>query len=1551
MKIFLTAIALCLSFFSQATIFYISPTGNDVTGNGTAGNPWKTLYKATNAVSVPGDIIHVNAGTYIETLQAALKPGVSIEGDGITSILKSTLTADFTPMLILQSAEGTNGNQYIANLKFDGQNLTTAWGIDVAGRSNVSIHDITMVDFRDRGVIFTGKSDFSDGPPTIYATGNTFYNNTVINCAQYLNGYGRGCLNIGGQDGLLVHHNTLVQDSRPSGQNGWPLKLAGTGYIKGVKIYNNTLIKNKFLGNYPGDQDWDFAVELWYSQGGCELYNNTITGGVDLAENYKTGAYTYSWYVHDNTISQPTLNDKFQGGIYFERQIEGAIVENNTFDKVTSGVILNIEDFGAGPYQAINNVKIRKNLFTNIGKAAGNGNNGSGIWIYCDATATFDINGLNIDNNTIVAAPGNAPFEGLNFNYGNAAGTTKNVNIRNNIVQGFYDYWLRVGNAASTIDSFTVQNNNSYLNAGANAASFPYGTPPYYINSGNISVNPLFISILNFQLQLLSPVIDKGVDVGLPYNNLGPDLGYFETGSLLPNNPPTAIAGPDQTITLPTNSVSLSGSGTDTDGTISSYLWTKISGPAATITNPSAAATTVTGMLQGTYKFELTVTDNSGATGKDTMQVIVNAANIAPTANAGPDQTITLPTNSVSLSGSGTDPDGTISSYSWTKITGPAATITNANATATTVTGMVQGTYKFELKVTDNGGAVGRDTIQVFVNAAGNIAPTANAGPDQTITLPTNSVSLSGSGNDPDGTISSYSWIKITGPAANITNANAAATTVTGMVQGTYKFELTVTDNSGATGKDTMQVTVNAAGNIAPIANAGPDQSINLPTNSVSLSGSGTDPDGTISSYSWVKISGPAATITNANAAATTVTALIQGTYKFELTVSDNSGATGKDTMQVIVNAAGNIAPVANAGPDQSITLPTNVVILSGSGIDPDGTISSYSWAKISGPTATITNANAASTPVTGLVLGTYKFELTVTDNNGATGKDTMQVIVTPAANIAPTANAGPDQTIILPTNSVSLSGSGTDPDGTISSYSWIKIAGPAATIANANAAATTVTGMIQGTYKFELTVTDNSGATGKDTMQVIVNAAANMAPTANAGPDQTIILPTNIVILSGSGTDPDGTISSYSWTKIAGPTATITNANAASTPVTGLVLGTYLFELKVTDNGGAFDRDTVQIIVNPAPNLAPTANAGPDQSITFPTTSVILNGSGTDLDGTIAGYLWTKISGPATGTIANSTAAGTSVTGLGGGIYKFELRVTDNNGAVGRDTMQVIVFVPNIPPVANAGLNQSITLPTSTANLIGSGSDVDGAIIAYNWTKISGPSAGTIVNANAAATTVTGLAAGIYKFELRVTDNNNATARDTMQVTVNPANVPPVANAGPDQSVVLPSNKVTLTGSGTDVDGIVVSYAWKQISGPADKLTSINTPVTVLDNLIVGAYKLELTVTDNKGATGKDTVNVTVAEAIIPSQNSVTLYPNPVIDITTLDIKNTNANGTVLIQVTDLQGKIVYKKQLSAGNYATKEKINMSTFSKGVYLVTVYFTSQDKQTIKAMKQ
>ena len=291
--------------------------------------------------------------------------------------------------------------------------------------------------------------------------------------------------------------------------------------------------------------------------------------------------------------------------------------------------------------------------------------------------------------------------------------------------------------------------------------------------------------------------------------------------------------------------------------------------------------------------------------------------------------------------------------------------------------------------------------------------------------------------------------------------------------------------------------------------------------------------------------------------------------------------------------------------------------------------------------------------------------------------------------NKPPIANAGPDQTILLPTDSVTLDGSSShDPDGTISNFQWTKISGPASFAINSAAAARTVVkSLVPGVYQFELKVTDNGGLSAKDTMRIIVNdpAQPNRPPVANAGPDQIITLPINSINLDGSGsTDPDNNITSYVWTKISGPSSfNIADASAVQTQATNLLPGIYLFELKVTDAGALFSKDSMQVTVNAGNpnNLPPVARAGNDTTIQSNQTSCTpvaviftLNGSNSyDPDGTIVNYLW---SGP--GVIANPNVATTTVSGLMPGINSFILKVTDNNGAFAYDTVRITITIAN---------------------------------------------------------------------------------------------------------------------------------------------------------------------------------------------------------------------------------------------------------------------------------
>jgi len=181
------------------------------------------------------------------------------------------------------------------------------------------------------------------------------------------------------------------------------------------------------------------------------------------------------------------------------------------------------------------------------------------------------------------------------------------------------------------------------------------------------------------------------------------------------------------------------------------------------------------------------------------------------------------------------------------------------------------------------------------------------------------------------------------------------------------------------------------------------------------------------------------------------------------------------------------------------------------------------------------------------------------------------------------------------------------------------------------------------------------------------------------------------------------------------------------------------------------------------------------------------VTGSSTSLDGTsstdnvaIMSYVWTQVSGPNAAIISIPSGKKVNLLGLATGAYVFKLKVTDNGWASDSTTFTVNVNTAAAqPPVANAGTSQTITLPTSSVTLTGSGSEVNGTIVSYKWTEQSGPSTATIASPAAASSAVTGLTAGTYVFKLTVTDAAGVTATATVQETVNAASVTPPPSTG----------------------------------------------------------------------------------------------------------------------------------------------------------------------------
>ncbi len=357
-----------------------------------------------------------------------------------------------------------------------------------------------------------------------------------------------------------------------------------------------------------------------------------------------------------------------------------------------------------------------------------------------------------------------------------------------------------------------------------------------------------------------------------------------------------------------------------------------------------------------------------------------------------------------------------------------------------------------------------------------NKKPTVKADDNKVITLG-DSVKISATANDSDGQIVKYEWIE---DGKVISSQNSFDYTPTTL--GEHKLIITVTDDKGATASDTLKVTVNKKKepqkpNQAPTANAGEDKSVEE-GKTVTLSGSGSDTDGSVVSYKWSEngtILGNSATL---NYKATTV-----GDHTLTLTVTDNKGATGSDSVKVTVTAKPNQAPTANAGEDKSVE-EGKTVTLNGKGTDTDGTIASYQWKE--GNTVL---GNSATLNYKGKTVGEHTLTLIVTDNDGATGSDEVKVTVTAKPNQAPTANAGEDKSIQLG-ETVTLNGRGTDTDGTIASYQWKEGNTVLGSSAKLNYKGETV-----GEHTLTLIVTDNDGATGSDEVKVTVTAKPKPQP------------------------------------------------------------------------------------------------------------------------------------------------------------------------------------------------------------------------------------------------------------------------------------------------------------------------------------------------------------------------------------------------------------------------------------------------------------------------
>ncbi|HZB47296.1 MAG TPA: putative Ig domain-containing protein, partial [Pyrinomonadaceae bacterium] len=809
------------------------------------------------------------------------------------------------------------------------------------------------------------------------------------------------------------------------------------------------------------------------------------------------------------------------------------------------------------------------------------------------------------------------------------------------------------------------------------------------------------------------------------------------------------------------------------------------------------------------------------------------------------------------------DPDGDAVTYSLTAA--PVGMTINATSGLVNwpVTSRDAGDHTVTVRAQDPQGASDTQTFTLTILNQ-NQAPIVNAGADQTIAV-NGTATLSGTVTDdglPRNAAVTSSWSMVSGPGlVAFADASAPSTTATFSEAGTYVLRLTATDTV-LTASDETVITVTPP-NQAPSAGAGADQTVTLP-GAARLNGTATDdglPLGSTLAITWSQVSGPGTvTFADAASAVTTATFGVEGTYVLRLSASDTE-LTSTDDVTVTVNpVAPNAAPAVSAGADQAAELNSNQV-RNGGNDEPLVGGEIRAWTEAVGNLWTRGVSGAGGFPES--VNGDAFFYA------GETASAELRQDVDVTA-FAATINAG-TQSFEWKAFVRSRAEAVPDTARVIVEYRNASNTAMIARLDSGEVASTSAWHLLEDTrpapagtgwIRIRLVATRRTGTTNDAYFD-----ALSLRAVTGAG-----------VKLAGTVTDdglPFGGALTTGWTKVSGPgDVAFADASAASTTATFGAAGVYVLRLSASDSE-LTSGDELTVTVEPR-NLAPVVEAGADQTVTLPATAS-LGGLVTD-DGKPTGAAvtsnWTKVSGPGTVTFADASAPVTTATFGVEGTYVLRLSANDTEYGTS-DTLTVTVNPEpaNLAPTVNAGADQLVNPPATTATLSGTVTDdgkPTGGSLTYAWTKVSGPGNVTFGSPSALVTTAAFGEAGVYVLRLSANDTE-LTGSDDVRVTVNGTNKAPTVNAGADQTVAYPTT-VTLTGTATD-DGLpldsTLSFTWSKLSGPGDvTFANANALQTTATFGAAGTYVLRLAASDTALA-ATDDVTVTQTGPPTASINS----------------------------------------------------------------------------------
>jgi gliding motility-associated-like protein len=860
--------------------------------------------------------------------------------------------------------------------------------------------------------------------------------------------------------------------------------------------------------------------------------------------------------------------------------------------------------------------------------------------------------------------------------------------------------------------------------------------------------------------------------------------------------PTTATAGNDQSICFG-SPVQLQGNAPVASET---GTWTVTPSTGITFSDVNDPNSTASGLAANTvYTFTWTIVNGCGTT-LDTVDVTTNDSQGA-NSNAGPDQCAPTGTSSITLAANDPSPGTGV----WVKTSGGSSTITNPNQYNTTVTGLSDGDYEFTWTVSATGCTDASDTVAV------TIAPTitvADAGPDQIICG--NSVTVTG--NTPAAGETGIWEFVSGGDGPVITNPTNPTTRITGLTGGSWVYKWTISRGACAASSDSVQLNI---GTPPSIANAGPDQTVCNQNNVTLIAATPTVGIGI-----WSLISGPNSPVfSDVTSPTSNLSNLITGEYILEWTTYNGPNCPeSKDQVSI------KVTEPAAAGSDYSTCL-EGPLYLAGN----DGSIGT--WTYISGPTTpTIIQTGNNSASVTGLIPGVYVFRYTIA-SDGSCPETFDEISVTINGQITTPPNAGTDQTFCdAGPLAIQLAASTPDP-GTIGL--WTKLSGPASgNFIDATNPNTIFANPGYGIYVFNWTV---SAGTCTSSDQVRVENAQPPSPAVPQGDNA----------ICGSTTELTATppaVGTGTWAQVSGPTtATFSSLISPTTTVSNLTVtaGVYVFSWTVS-NGTLCTPTTNNVTITVAADLT-TPVAGPDQTICASenatlAANVITVGTGT----------WSIFSGPAPGgSFSNSASPTSTFTPNAAGTYVLRWTATNLSCAFFDD---MTLIVDPLPSTANAGTPVSVC-QFQPVNLNGNTPTVGTGL----WTQVSGGTTAVFTDPTSPTTAVLGTQAGVYVFRWTISSGSCPSSASDVTVTIN--ELPPLADAGTDQTICNTST-ATLAGSNPGIS--IGTWTFVSNAGNTAVITNPNLFNTTVTGISTGITRLKWTISNGSCPPYSDEVQIT---------------------------------------------------------------------------------------------